>query len=302
MSFHERITAQLQPLNREQLCLFAWLCGLRALPVLSVGRRFCYWKEDERQKHLYSIFYALDACAGVWGLNTADVFAISSAADIAANAAKDAAAAAANNIAAKAAKNAVWVAWTASDVASAAAWVARTASSAEANPDAAVNAAAWAFRASSHGNRINEPERFASSSAFWGPGAFTRIGTNDIFGNTINNDIRVIFNSIAAIKSNDLTALNKDTSIYGAMWNNFLEDTSNTGIYGVVWNNFLEDLDKAGCGYWGRLYKELFKNKFILKDRFALDEKELARRLFGVPDEIKAEGAAAVGLYLENDP
>jgi hypothetical protein len=83
------------------------------------------------------------------------------------------------------------------------------------------------------------------------------------------------------------------------VWNNFLENTKNTSIYGVIWNNFFEDLHTAGCGYWVRLYENLFKNKSIIKDRFTIDEKELERRLFGVPDEIRAEGAAAVGSYIE---
>ena len=300
LSFHEQIEKQLNTLNREQLCLFAWLCGLRALPVLSVGRSFSYWTKEEKQKHLYSIFNALDACAGGWLLKSTDLSIIAIAADFAANAAKDAAEAAARIKAAKITKNAAWIAWTASDVASAAAWIARTASSAVADPNAAINAAAWAFRASTFGGKANDIDRFASNSAFWGLGAFTRIGTLDVFGKTINNDIKVIFNDITAIKNNDLAALNKEASIYGAVWNNSLEELKNINIYGVIWNNFMEDLIDAGCGYWARYYEKLFENKSITKEKFVIDEEELERRLFDIPDEIRTEGAAAVGLYLEN--
>jgi len=297
MGFHEQISSQLKPLNKEQMCLFAWLCGLRALPVLSVGKSFVYWTKEEKQKHLYSIFHALDACAGVWSLKITDASAIAATA---ANAAKAAAEAAARTTDKKTTKNAAWIAWTASDVSSAAAWAARTASATNADANAAINAASWAFRASTTGGKGNDLGRFASDNAFWGPGANTRIANNNIFGKTRENDIDVIFNSIAAIKNNDLTILNKDTSIYGVIWNNFLEDKNNTSIYGVIWNNFLKELYSADCAYWARFYENLFKNKFIIKDRFIINEEELGRRLFGVPDAIRAEGAAAVGQYLEH--
>ncbi|MCL2496701.1 MAG: hypothetical protein FWF04_04725 [Clostridiales bacterium] len=218
----------------------------------------------------------------------------------AANAAKAAAEAAARTTDKKTTKNAAWIAWTASDVSSAAAWAARTASATNADANAAINAASWAFRASTTGGKGNDLGRFASDNAFWGPGANTRIANNNIFGKTRENDIDVIFNSIAAIKNNDLTILNKDTSIYGVIWNNFLEDKNNTSIYGVIWNNFLKELYSADCAYWARFYENLFKNKFIIKDRFIINEEELGRRLFGVPDAIRAEGAAAVGQYLEH--
>jgi hypothetical protein len=60
MNFEDQIRENLKKLNRKQLCQFSWLCGLRALPFLSAKRGFAYWPERNRQKHLYSIFYALD--------------------------------------------------------------------------------------------------------------------------------------------------------------------------------------------------------------------------------------------------
>ena len=299
MGSHEKIEKQLKELNRKQLCLFAWLSGLRALPIFSVGRSFAYWPKAEQQKYLYSIFYALDACAAGWCLKDIDVSDIAVTAGAAAKAAKAAAEAAARTTTAKISKNAAWTAWTASDAASAAAWAARTASTTNANASAALNAASWAFRASTVGGKANDIGRFASDSTFWGPGAFTRIAINNFFDKHIENDIRIIFKTVAAIKTNDLSILNKDAGIYGVIWNNFLEDINNTNIYGVIWNNFLEDLNNIGCGYWARLYEDLFKNKSISEYEFIFDEEELGRRLFGVPDEIRAAGAAAVGQYLE---
>jgi len=52
-------------------------------------------------------------------------------------------------------------------------------------------------------------------------------------------------------------------------------------------------LNVFGCGYWARLYEDLFKNRFVI------DENELIRRL-NAPNVVKNQGAAAVGQYLEN--
>ncbi|MCL1976128.1 MAG: hypothetical protein FWG61_08220 [Firmicutes bacterium] len=301
MGFHEQIEKQLQLLNREQLCLFAWLSALRALPILSVGRSFCYWEQEKQQQHLYNVFYALDACAAGWNLQKDHLMNYTAAAAYGAAAAKNAAEAAARTTEAKLNKNDSWIAWTASDAASAAAWAAKTASITQANQAAAINAAAWAFRASTFGGKANDISRFASDSAFWELQAFTRIGTVDIFGKTIDNHIRVIFSEIDAIKNNDLAALNKDPTIYGSVWKNSLEDVKKSNIYGVIWHNFLEDLESVSCGYWARLYKNLFKNKSITRDKFIFDEQELLRRLFQIPEEIRAKGAAAVGHYIENE-
>jgi len=62
--------------------------------------------------------------------------------------------------------------------------------------------------------------------------------------------------------------------------------------YGNVWDSFQDDLSAIGCGYWAKLYADLFANKFVA------NEKQLERRL-NVPDERKAQGAAAVAAYLE---
>lgn len=62
-------------------------------------------------------------------------------------------------------------------------------------------------------------------------------------------------------------------------------------IYGEDWNNFQKALAVEGCAYWGKLYKEIFDNGFIL------DKNVLERRL-SVPPEKREEGAAAVAAYL----
>ena len=58
-----------------------------------------------------------------------------------------------------------------------------------------------------------------------------------------------------------------------------------------MWNTFFDNLRNVGCKYWADLYESLYRNKFYI------NKNELEKRL-GVPDEIKDQGAAAVGQYL----
>jgi hypothetical protein len=61
--FEKQLKQLLKGFNQKQQYQFAWLCGVRALPFLSVKRGFVYWPEDKKQEFLYSIFYALDVTA-----------------------------------------------------------------------------------------------------------------------------------------------------------------------------------------------------------------------------------------------
>jgi GTPase SAR1 family protein len=86
---------------------------------------------------------------------------------------------------------------------------------------------------------------------------------------------KLLFQDIEAIKKNKLDECNHDINVYGELW-----------------DNFQKDLEAIGCAYWAKFYKNLFNNGFIIN-------KQQLERHFGVPDEIKAEGAATVGHYLE---
>jgi hypothetical protein len=68
----------------------------------------------------------------------------------------------------------------------------------------------------------------------------------------------------------------------------------NVPVYRNIWNNFQEDLksEKVGCAYWARYYENIFNNGFGIGT-------EQLRRHFDVPNDIKSQGAAAVGRYLE---
>jgi hypothetical protein len=66
---------------------------------------------------------------------------------------------------------------------------------------------------------------------------------------------------------------------------------NNIKVYGKIWNNFQNSLKNEGCGYWGKLYTEIFENKFVL-------DKETLKRRLNVPPEIQDQGAKAVANYL----
>jgi GTPase SAR1 family protein len=63
-------------------------------------------------------------------------------------------------------------------------------------------------------------------------------------------------------------------------------------IYGNVWTFFLKTLRDNDCSYWADWYEKLFQNNF------EFDNEEVKQR-FNIPDEIKDQGAAAVGHYIQ---
>jgi len=233
MSFEDYMEGLLESLNKKQLRQFSWVCGLRALPLLGIKRGFAYWPKNEKQKHLYSISYALDVGAQAVFLYDFGVDATYAAANAAYAAANAAANATAYDTVTRAAANAA----------------------ARAAANAAIASATHAYDAVT---------RAAAAYA-----AITR--------DTTNFDLKsFLFKDIEAIKENRLNICNHDTSIYGELW-----------------DNFQKDLVATGCAYWARYYEDLFNNGFN-----KIDKEELKRHL-GVPDEIKAEGAASVGRYFD---
>ncbi len=62
----DTIKKRILQLNKEQAVHFAWRCAVRALPFLGSNGRFDFWDtKKDRQKHIYSIFYALDINASI---------------------------------------------------------------------------------------------------------------------------------------------------------------------------------------------------------------------------------------------
>jgi GTPase SAR1 family protein len=267
MDFRGEIRERLQDFEGGQIHQFAWLCGLRALPFLSTKKTyvsFIYWSEDARQEHLYSIFNALDACAErkLKGATTANVA-------VAANAANRAKVAAYADAAAANAANAVaHVVATVCDVAGVDTIIDNAASAAAYADDAAdvaANAAAYA----------DDATTYLTANTYVADHVKTFLKKILHKDNVRTSLEKILHKDIEAIKTGNLTALNNDTSIYGE-----------------IWHNFLDDLNGIGCGYWAQLYEDMFRCRFVI------GEKELERRL-NVPGEIKVQGAAAVGEYLE---
>jgi len=235
-SFKEKVLRLVKSFSKEEAAYFAWLCAVRALPFLSVGKLlFSYWKEENRQSNLYAIFNAFDISANYYVAHI-------SAANVDAYEAY---------IVTKAAANVTYnfknygAARAAHDVAGAAANAARAVTKFAPVGDFATAAAIYAADA-----------------------AAATFADKEVFENIILKDIE----TIAA--------------------NGICPRPPEIGIYGDIWHNFQKDLVEAGCPYWANLYSNLFENNF------AIDKEELKRRL-NVPDEIKEQGAAAVGRYLE---
>jgi nucleoside phosphorylase/GTPase SAR1 family protein len=230
MNFANQIIKYLQRLqnNKEhnKIRLFAWLCGMRALPFLSIDREFAYWPDEDRQQHLYSIFRALDISAQGAFLGISD-FADFDAAFEAEDAARTAAARAVS---------------------------------------AAANAIVYAAKVTITSDTA------AKSADYAAKGADCAASVADEYFNMET----ILLDDIAAITEDRLDLLNNDISLYGSLW-----------------YDFQEDLNSLGCSYWAHLYKTLFIS------RFAINKEELKRRLFMLPVEIKEQGAAAVGRYLD---
>ena len=60
-TINSMLVSELSKLNSRQLSEFVWRCSVRCLPFLGKKGNFNFWKDSERQKHLFSIFYALDS-------------------------------------------------------------------------------------------------------------------------------------------------------------------------------------------------------------------------------------------------
>lgn len=60
MTFREQVEKKLAGLSKKERKAFAWRCAVRALPFLGGEGHFDYWKKEDRQRYLFSVFYAID--------------------------------------------------------------------------------------------------------------------------------------------------------------------------------------------------------------------------------------------------
>ena len=68
--FKKQVKRELKGLNKEQIVQFAWLCAMRALPILRAKDNFNYWNNEDIKKHLYNIFSAIDVSGAVGFYNS----------------------------------------------------------------------------------------------------------------------------------------------------------------------------------------------------------------------------------------
>ena len=62
-TFELKLREGLEKSDSQQISQFAWRCAVLTLPCLGCEGNFTFWQENYRQKHIYAIFEALDACA-----------------------------------------------------------------------------------------------------------------------------------------------------------------------------------------------------------------------------------------------
>jgi len=245
--FKSDIRERIKCFSIGQTVYFAGLCAIRALPFLcATYKYFSFWKDSEKQKHLYAIFNAIDVTLKYQNKDARFVANAAYAVDAATAAAYAADRAYATNHTANAA-------------------------TAAAVTDAVANAA-YAAYAADRAYATNHTANAATAAAYAADATYYAIY---VIGKHVPLK-SIILNDIELIKTNNLNVLNNDV----------------VGVYGEIWRNFQYALSAIGCGYWAKLYTDLFTNKFVV------DKKELERRL-NVPPEIKAQGAAAVAEFLE---
>ncbi|MDR2855109.1 MAG: hypothetical protein LBV40_02990 [Methanomicrobiales archaeon] len=59
-AFKKQIEEELKELDTKQIVFFAWLCGVRALPLLGAKGHFDFWEKEKVDRHLLSLLQALD--------------------------------------------------------------------------------------------------------------------------------------------------------------------------------------------------------------------------------------------------
>ena len=275
--FKKKVKEKLEKLNKEQVMHFSWRCGVRALPFLGSDGNFNFWKKNDKQKYIYSVFSALD-------VNAFSVDADVSF-DYANAAATTAATAAASAIAVTTTANsAATYDGTATSAAFAFAHATAnyTAAAASGACSCASSAASCSICSDSY-LTVDRGVHCASCSVTAAAAGFEVLFAFFALSGNIKAAIKENMN-LESIILQDLNTIQKK-----GVWKNQYKLTD---LYREIWDNFQKALDAEGCAYWGQLYKCIFD------DGLKLDSKALAKRM-NVPKEIREHGAAAVANYLE---
>jgi len=258
--FREQIEKRLSGFSREDVCFFAWLCAVRALPFLALRGNFDHWKHtkngDQRQKHLFAVLKAIDAVARA---TRADSYS----ADDAHYAANDAAYAVrtadtADNARAEAADDAVY-------------YVARAAAT-------AADVAVVVTRAEATAYYVARAAATAADVAV--------VVTRAAYARADDDTEYTINLRSMLLEDLEIIKINKGK---------FQNDTT---LYGSIWVNFQSALRELGCEYWGEWYEGVFAKGFILDDE-ARDEIKLRLSVPGEIMERGASDVARYVLELK---
>lgn len=251
--FEKNITAKLETFTREQILHFAWLCSTRLLPYLGYIGNLDFWDMSIRKKYMYTLFSSID-------INYAMIDYIRNNNKYNGRKAKKLITLAKNNLA---------------DILNAALGARSKISDKEDNIPFNISNAIF-----------NATNTAISALTFEGP---------------IYNTISVARD--AALEIWNVKSLISDNNINSHMEELIFEDLeniekgypirkNNIEQYKNIWNDFQCLLQKEDCLYWGKLYKTIFDNGFVLNIN------DLNRRIM-LPVEIKNQGATGVAHYLE---
>jgi len=262
--FKNEMKTRLKALQSNELCHFAWICAVRALPFLSsTTRKFTYWSESARQKYLGHLFYVLDIAsnASIGNLSTSDEGVGLLARAIADNAKE-------YDIIAFSVATAITSSFfaatrTAQEDSIIADTYARQAL--EALVDAYTNASDMAHAAAvTHANTAADDY------------SLTEVAALDS-DNMCDNFYNILRGDFDAIRNGELDKIQHDSSL----------------LFKKTLRNFKQDLYNTGCGYWANTYQELYDHQF------KVDTTVLKQRLAVAP-QTRNEGAKTVGDYLKD--
>jgi hypothetical protein len=246
ITWSQDIDKIIRELNRKQTVFFVWLCSMRVLPFIGLTGSFNFWEDNKDvNRHLYNILNILDIVANYDDSTTyIDVNAIAVAGDTL----RDASRTSGIDVASLTAKvNAVTVELDA--ILYAINTIVASMSAAAENAD--IDVAKEATKAA--GDAARAARAAGAAGAARAAGAAGAAGA-DIQQYSKLQDI--ILEDILYIKNGKYHKFNNDI-----------------GLYGDTWNNFQKALNDVGCGYWGRLYKNIFQSGF------KIDKKAFKMRL-----------------------
>jgi|GEM_PF-941789 len=217
-----QVRKNLAGFSREDICYFAWLCAVRALPFMTAAGSFDYWKhtqdENKRQRHLLSVLKAIDIA--FFATRTTTTLNVSS------NTANARTAFYASRAAADAAYDA---------------YAAR-------NTDVNARSAFYVARAAGDATRAaNTSSAIADANAYATAADATRAAAQQSI------DLRPILLEDLEIIKTKKSKFQNDTAIYGQIWSNFQKALHDLGCqYWAEWyaqifakGFILDDKDRA---------------------------------------------------------